>query len=110
MRLFVWLSLAMMLAAGAPETRAHEWFDPWCCNLSDCRPIPDHAVKVTPQGYVITLHPHEHQMLKNETGPRTYTVPFANARISLDPEQRFFACIWPTPATMRCFYAKPQGS
>lgn len=107
---FVWLSLALALAVGAPESRAHSWFDPWCCNDRDCQPIPDSAVKVTPQGYVITLNPGDHPMLAKETGLRTYTVPYANARVSLDPEQKFFACIYPDPATMRCFYARPSGS
>ena len=73
----VWLSLALALAAGAPESRAHSWFDPWCCNDRDCQPIPDSAVRITPQGYVITL---------------------------------FYACIYPDPSSMRCFYAKPSGS
>lgn len=110
MRIFAWLSLALALAAGAPGVRAHSWFDPWCCNDRDCQPIPDSAVKITPQGYVITLNPGDHPMLSKETGPRTYTVPYANARVSLDPEQKFFACIYPDPSSMRCFYAKPSGS
>lgn len=105
-----WLSLALALMAGAPETRAHEWFDPWCCNGRDCQPIPDSAVKITPQGYVITLNPGDHPALAKETAPRTYTVPYASARVSLDPEQRFYACIYPDPSSMRCFYAKPNGS
>lgn len=110
MKLLAWLSLALALAAGAPETRAHSWFDPWCCNDRDCQPIPDSAVKITPQGYVITLAPGDHPMLAKETQTRTYTVPYANARVSLDPEQRFYACIYPDPSSMRCFYAKPSGS
>lgn len=39
MRLFVWLSLALMLAAGAPAVKAHSWY-PWeCCSSSDCWPM-----------------------------------------------------------------------
>jgi len=49
-------------------------------------------------------------MLAKETQTRTYTVPYANARVSLDPEQKFFACIYPDPSSMRCFYARPSGS
>lgn len=105
-----WLSLLLIIAAGSEPARAHEWLDPWCCNGRDCQPIPDSAVKATPQGYVITLRPEDHPMLAREQGPRTYTVPYAVARVSLDPEQRFFACIYPDPSSMRCFYAKPSGS
>jgi len=88
---------------------AHSWFDPWCCNGRDCQPIPDGAVKVTPQGYVVTLRPSDHPALARETEPRTYLVTFDKARVSLDPEQRFFACIYPDPSTLRCFYARPLG-
>ncbi len=109
MRLF-WLSLLLILGPGTDPARAHSWFDPWCCNDKDCQPIPDEAVKVTPQGYVITLRPQDHPMLAKEVMTHTYRVPFDKARVSMDGEQRFFACIYPDPATMRCFYARPNGS
>lgn len=35
----VWLSLALALAAGAPETRAHSWYPTSCCGLADCWPM-----------------------------------------------------------------------
>lgn len=110
MKILAWLSLLFILGPGADPSWAHSWFDPWCCNDRDCQPIPDSAVKITPQGYVITLQPGDHPMLAKETRPHTYTVPYAKARVSLDPEQKFFACIYPDPSSMRCFYAKPSGS
>lgn len=110
MRFLAWLSLTLLLAAGAKPVFAHEWFDPWCCNGRDCQPIPDAAVQITPKGYVITLHPQDHPALKGEKAPHTYFVPYDKARVSLDPEQRFFACIYPDPSSMRCLYARPQGS
>ena len=53
-----WLSLALALAAGAPETRAHSHY-PWeCCSSTDCWPMgPDSDAKepdptMEPGGYV----------------------------------------------------------
>lgn len=34
-----WLSLALALIAGAPETRAHSWYDLECCSDRDCWPM-----------------------------------------------------------------------
>ena len=52
-----WLSLALALAAGAPQTRAHSWYPHDCCSDRDCWPMgvdadarePDPAI--VPGGY-----------------------------------------------------------
>ena len=32
----VWLSLALAIAAGAPEAKAHSWYPLECCSERDC--------------------------------------------------------------------------
>lgn len=104
-----WLSLALALAAGAKETRAHDFYDPYCCRGEvDCEPIPEASVKITARGYFVTLRPSEHRMLVSEPGPRTYLVPFSEAKPS--PDGRYHACIYPGPDTLRCLYAPSPSS
>lgn len=55
---FAWLSLALALVAGAPEVRAHSFYDLECCSDKDCWPMgkdsdarePDPTME--PGGYV----------------------------------------------------------
>lgn len=59
MRLFVWLSLTLMLAAGAPAVKAHSWYEWECCSAQDCWPMGVDAdakepePKVVPGGYLL---------------------------------------------------------
>lgn len=104
----VWLSLALALAAGAPETRAHSFYSQYCCNGQDCQPVRTEAVQITAKGYLVTLRPQDHIMLLNEPAPRTYLVPFRDAKPS--PDGAYHVCIYPGPDHLRCFYAPPHGS
>lgn len=109
MKLFAWLSLTLMLAVGADAARAHSFYDPWCCRGEvDCQPIRTEAVQITAKGYLVTLRPQDHTMLVNEKAPRTYLVPFREAKPS--PDGGYHACIYPGPDHLRCFYAPPHGS
>jgi hypothetical protein len=105
----MWLSLALMLAAGAPAVKAHSFYSQFCCNDQDCQPIPTRAVQVTPRGYLVTLRPSDHKMLSAEPAPVQYLVPFSEAKES--PDGGYHACILPYAlTTMRCLYVPPAGS
>ena len=105
----VWLSLALALAAGAPESRAHSFYSQYCCDGQDCQPIPTRSVQITPRGYLVTLRPSDHKMLSAEPAPLQYLVPFAEAKES--PDGGYHACILPySLTTMRCLYVPPMGS
>lgn len=109
MKALAWLSLLLTLGAGSAETRAHSFYDPWCCRGEvDCQPIRTEAVQITAKGYLVTLRPQDHTMLVNEKAPRTYLVPFREAKPS--PDGGYHACIYPSPDHLRCFYAPPHGS
>lgn len=87
---------------------AHDWYPSRCCwspqnapagRLGDCDQIPDHAVKVGPDGYVVTLEPGEHPMVKERI---SYVIPYSDAEQS--PDGKYHLCISPT-MKRRCFFA-----
>lgn len=83
-----WLVASFFVAvmAGASAAKGHSWYDPWCCNTSDCTPINADEVEERSDGYHY----------------RQWVVPYAEARVSVD--KQFHACEYPK-GTMRCFYA-----
>jgi len=109
MRLLIWISLLLSIAAGREPVWAHDFYSAYCCRGEvDCEPIPETAVKITSRGYQVTLRPQDHRMLVTEPAPRSYLIPFSEAKQS--PDGRYHACIYPSPDTLRCFYAPPPGS
>jgi hypothetical protein len=98
---------------GGLSARAHEahsptgikWkYDGYCCNgdahSGDCQMISTRNVRVTNQGYEISLGPGDHRMI---TRPHHFTMPQGEARRSKDEE--YHLCLYPTEDTLRCFYA-----
>lgn len=82
--------------ASLPLVLVHSWYDPYCCNDRDCRPVADGSVRPTTGGWFV-----------QETGE---TVPYSQARESQDG--RFHVCIWPPGAKIpkvRCLYVPPGG-
>lgn len=52
------VALMLLLLAACLPARAHPWMQPgasWCCNISDCAPIPRQAVKRIKGGWHIPL-------------------------------------------------------
>lgn len=87
-----WLigATAVFIMAGATIARGHSWYDPWCCNDSDCRQIDAEEVRIMADGYHY----------------RQWVIPYKDARVSVDRD--YHACEFPK-GTMRCFYA-PAGA
>lgn len=110
----MWASVILGLAAlMVTKGWAHDWYPSRCCwspqnapagRLGDCDQIPDSAVKVGPDGYVVTLEPGEHPMVKERM---TFMVPYAEAEKS--PDGRAHICISPT-LKRRCFFIGHMGS
>jgi hypothetical protein len=92
---------ALMVLALTPAAAAHDaWINreqrrnaagEWCCNATDCSPLAEEKVKVTPRGYVL------------ETGE---TIPHSNAAMSGDGQ--YWQCRRPDKST-RCFFFPPPG-
>lgn len=94
--------------------RAHEAptgfkFSTWCCNGNsvhgDCAQIPASAVEEVPGGYQITLKPGDHHMVT-----KVHVFFMKQSDVKLTDDGNFYACLYPTEDTLRCFYAPPSGS
>jgi len=108
-----WLSLALALAAGAPETRAHQAMSGWayeyaCCGMNDCAPLKPAQVKETRGGYVITIPPGSHPQVPAGGETITVTVPYNGTRPS--PDGLFHICLAASDKRVLCLYAPPSGS
>ncbi|MFC3164710.1 hypothetical protein [Ciceribacter thiooxidans] len=105
--------LAWLMIVLAPPAYAHDaatgWsYDAFCCNGShvsgDCQTIPSRSVRVTRNGYEITVGPGDHRLV---TRRHDFTLPQSNARRSQDEE--YHLCLFPDEDTLRCFYAPDMG-
>lgn len=112
--------LALILAALAGPASAHEAITGWnydqkCCHNRDCHHIPAETVQATPDGWLVTLNPGDHPLVKASTQrlfryvdsdpSNDYTAP-KEAMESGDAE--FHACV--VNGTIICFYAAPMGA
>jgi len=111
--LFPLIVLAVVLGM-AIQGRAHMaqtgWqYEAWCCNgnghTGDCQQIPMDSVKPVQGGWQITLKPGDHRLV---TKRNVYFKSYSDTRIS--PDGFPHACLFPTEATLRCFYMPPFGS
>lgn len=66
---------AMALIGGASPVGAQEmhdlhdpghWYDPECCSLRDCAPVPWGAVQETREGYMVSLGPGDHFLVDGQ--------------------------------------------
>lgn len=87
---------------------AHSFYDPWCCNMRDCKPYHG-RVEETPKGYYL---PEFGQVIpyKDAHGISRYA-PEAGTRYNVpDGEAQYHICFLPgEPNKIRCFYAKKGG-
>lgn len=89
---------------------AHSWYDATCCSDRDCAPIPDHAVKVTPQGYEVTLMPGEHPLVKQRL---FQIIPFGSEDVLPSQDLHYHACVIGSPTVIQhivCFYVVGAGA
>jgi hypothetical protein len=94
------LGFAVLLIYASSTARAHSWYEPECCDLRDCEPIPPDQVKVTPDGYIT---------------PDGELIKFNEARVSADKD--FHWCKYQKNSTQviqplekrKCFYAPAGG-
>lgn len=86
------LAIALLVGILIGRAASHEWYPTECCSGHDCTPAAPGRIGVTAQGYVVDGR---------------FTVPFAEARRSLDG--RYHVC-FPAPDTLRCLFVPPAGS
>ena len=94
---FVALIAIGLLVYGA-SAWAHDFYEFRCCSGSlDCRPVPEGAIRETPEGYRIEA-----------TGE---VVPYSDTRIRQSPDQRFHWCSVAGEEHSRtlCIYSPPRS-
>lgn len=105
---FVMLWLLSETFAYAHEAPSGMKYDAYCCNGNrvngDCEMIPASSVRVTPDGYEVTLRPGDHRMV---TVKHVFHKSYSETRVSTDNE--YHACLFPDEHTLRCLYAPPMG-
>jgi hypothetical protein len=106
--LFFFLMVVMV-----EKAYGHSWYDPACCSVNDCAPIPTMAVTAGPDGWHVRLKPGEHPMVTR--GPIEAVVPYDEALPSQDGG--FHACVrdQSSPSSVMaepiiCLYVPDVGS
>lgn len=102
------LTVAILIVAMTEFVKAHEFYDPWCCNGNDCKPYYG-EVQTTPKGYYLpefdTLIPY-----KAADGTSGYAEDKGTRYKVPDDAAQYHICVMPwEPTKVRCFYAKPGG-
>lgn len=111
MRAPVSITIAMLLAAAATETRSHPapsgWDYPFeCCSGADCARIDAGAVRESRSGFVVTIAPGRHPMWPTERRePLVLEIPHPKTRQS--PDGFWHLCI-NDAGELLCFFA-PGG-
>ncbi len=104
----LFLSLAFSATALAHESHKGFKYESYCCNgdaeTGDCQMIPTRSVRVTSDGYEVSLAPGDHRMV---TRRQIFNWSQREARRSEDGE--YHLCLFPDEDTPRCFYAPDMG-
>jgi hypothetical protein len=107
------LILLMMVMICAPSATAHEAhsgfkYERYCCNgddqTGDCQMIPMRTVKITPDGYVVSLGPGDHRLVT-----RKHVFNWSQAQVRHSDDGEYHLCLYPNEDTPRCFYAPDMG-
>ncbi|WP_332685422.1 hypothetical protein [Bosea sp. (in: a-proteobacteria)] len=111
MRVLASITIAVMLAAGARVTRAHQapsgWEYPFaCCSGADCARIDPGEVRLGKTGFVVTIAPGRHPMWPTERRELLILqIPHDKARLS--PDGLWHLCI-NDAGELLCFFS-PGG-
>lgn len=97
--LFIALVLAFTAAlnwALMSRAEAHSWYDPWCCDTTDCHAQrPGEFVKLTAAGWQVDVPQFAIHELVGFDDPRLRNTP-------MDAATPFHICIF--AKALRCFY------
>lgn len=109
---FVAITFVIILLA-ANEVRAHDWYDGWCCNDTDCAPYLG-EVQETPAGYFLPEFNITIPYSKPKVDPKSVHPAVNNgARYNMpgDDPYPYHLCEFPIGSkTVRCFYARQGGT
>lgn len=92
-------------AASAHEAASGWKYDNYCCGGNDCQPIPIDDVKITPEGYEVSIPQGGHI-----TAKRDHKKLFRYGEVRESQDDKFHACILPNSQEFRCLYVPPFGT
>lgn len=101
---FVTALLAVFVSGPA---RAHDWYDPACCNNQDCQPVEPDRVTATATGWRVQIAPGDHILSHT---PIDVVVPYGDKKIRDSQDGEFHVCIGPYTNTLFCLYVPPMGA
>lgn len=107
-----WLFWIILFSFLGSPALAHSWYDTSCCSGYDCHQIPLETVKVTREGYQVTIPPGVHDRAPNGWSE---LVPYRingtiNTRIRNSGDSEYHACISPAIKDhILCLYRPPGG-
>lgn len=82
-------------------------YDPACCSTQDCAPIRVDLVRITAQGYEVTVAPGDHPLV---TVQSTYVFPFNDPRVRFSGDQNYHLCIGAYTKKGLCLYIPGTGA
>lgn len=86
-------------AASAHMAPAGWMYDSYCCGGQDCQPIPPENVRITPDGYVVSIPRGEHV-----TAQRDHRKLFHYDQVRKSGDSEYHGCILPGSQEFRCLY------
>jgi hypothetical protein len=109
MRVGIRLLIVLAAAATPLPALAHlapaGWrYDSWCCGGRDCQPIPAENVRVTADGFEVSIPEGSHI-----TAREPMTKLFAYDEVQESGDEHFHACVLPQSQEFRCLYAPRFG-
>jgi len=89
-----------LLLVSAGSVNGHEWYNPACCSERDCAPVPLETVRVTAEGWLVTVpagvHPHAEEDIME-------LIPFGDDRVMMSQDANYHVCAL-LKGTILCFY------
>jgi hypothetical protein len=89
-----------------PHNALTGWaYDAVCCANRDCEPIPPEWVRITAEGYEVTIPNGQHITAKQD-----HVKLFRWDEVRRSGDEHYHACILPASQEFRCLYVPEVGS
>lgn len=110
------VAIALTVEPAWPHDAPTGWtYDYNCCSTKDCHQLPLGTVRLSNNGYQVSLTPEQHHQLIRST---TFTIGYADAKIRPSKDEFYHACITTqtqlqdgklSGGLLICLYVPPMG-
>lgn len=106
--LYIAATVFFLSRPAAAHTAPSGWsYDLACCSDQDCAPISSDLVRITDEGFVVTVAPGDHPLV---TVPTTYVFPHGDPRIRFSGDEDYHLCIGAYSKRGLCLYITGTGA